>query len=246
MPTPASRNNASIMATITISKEQYEKLMEVASKVPAVAMWGVSVMEANEHLQKKLENTQRKLAESNQLLEENDIVAGDSDEEDRDLEFDTDKMDDTLYAEGLDWSFDRPENGQYTTIHITNRPGRNGEDSDDEEYDVCCVGCKERVCGFHEEPPHKDHRGEAVCEECWNATSDEDGTDPDYSDKVCAERRARGACEAEDCWCLEEQEAVKNWDDKNMECWQCKKCEGWEDWGVPCCGKTKFGNLTAQ
>ena len=43
--------------------------------------------------------------------------------------------------------------------------------------------------------------------------------------------------------CEEEQEAVKNWDDKNRECWQCKKCRGWEDWGIPCCGKTKFGDL---
>ena len=36
----------------------------------------------------------------------------------------------------------------------------------EEEEDVCCVGCDEVVCKFSEEPPHKDSRGEAVCEEC--------------------------------------------------------------------------------
>ena len=35
------------------------------------------------------------------------------------------------------------------------------------DEDVCCVGCGERVCGFTEEPPHKDERDEAVCDECW-------------------------------------------------------------------------------
>tara|TARA_R110000751_G_scaffold219336_1_gene322103 strand:+ start:291 stop:713 length:423 start_codon:yes stop_codon:yes gene_type:complete len=32
---------------------------------------------------------------------------------------------------------------------------------------VCCVGCDEEVCNFGEEPPHKDKRGEAVCEDCY-------------------------------------------------------------------------------
>ena len=36
----------------------------------------------------------------------------------------------------------------------------------EEEEDVCCVGCNERVCSFNEEPPHKDSRDEAVCDEC--------------------------------------------------------------------------------
>ena len=160
MPTPASRNNASNMATVTISKEQYEKLMEGASKVPAVAMWGVTVMEQRDALEKENKNLKNIIKDMG------------------------------------------------------------GLDSDEEEYDVCCVGCQERVCGFHEEPPHKDHRGEAVCEECWNATSDD-----------------------------EEQEAVKNWDDRGVECWQCKVCDMWNDWAEPCwnkCGKVKFGNLRAQ
>ena len=41
----------------------------------------------------------------------------------------------------------------------------NPQYSDDE--DVCCVGCGERVCGFTEEPPHKDRKGEAVCDDCY-------------------------------------------------------------------------------
>lgn len=36
-----------------------------------------------------------------------------------------------------------------------------------EDEDVCCVGCGERVCGFTEEPPHKDRKDEAVCDDCW-------------------------------------------------------------------------------
>lgn len=36
------------------------------------------------------------------------------------------------------------------------------------EDDVCCVGCGEKVCEYNEEPPHKDSRDEAVCEDCWS------------------------------------------------------------------------------
>lgn len=55
------------------------------------------------------------------------------------------------------------------------------DDETDCDDDVCCVGCQERVCGFNEEPPHKDERGEAVCDECWTAYSD-DETDWDERD----------------------------------------------------------------
>ena len=41
-----------------------------------------------------------------------------------------------------------------------------------EDEDVCCVGCGERVCGFTEEPPHKDERDEAVCDDCWELIDD--------------------------------------------------------------------------
>ena len=41
------------------------------------------------------------------------------------------------------------------------------DDEDEDDYDVCCVGCGERVCDFTEEPPHKDRKGEAVCDDCW-------------------------------------------------------------------------------
>ena len=37
---------------------------------------------------------------------------------------------------------------------------------EEEEEDVCCVGCGEYVCKFNEEPNHKDDRDEAVCDEC--------------------------------------------------------------------------------
>ena len=37
---------------------------------------------------------------------------------------------------------------------------------EDEEEDVCCVGCNKKVCSFNEEPPNKDSRGEAVCDDC--------------------------------------------------------------------------------
>ena len=38
---------------------------------------------------------------------------------------------------------------------------------EDEPEDVSCVGCGERVCGYEEEPPHKDSRDEAVCDDCY-------------------------------------------------------------------------------
>ena len=39
---------------------------------------------------------------------------------------------------------------------------------EEEEKMVHCVGCNEPVCKFTEEPPHKDDRDEALCEECYD------------------------------------------------------------------------------
>ena len=77
---------------------------------------------------------------------------------------------------------------------------------EEDGWDVCCVGCNERVCSFNEEPPHKDSRNEAVCDECY---------------------------------CKEEEYPKKEYDDRGVECWQCRVCDGWEDWGVPCCDAEK-------
>ena len=38
---------------------------------------------------------------------------------------------------------------------------------EEEDEDVCCVGCGDRICGFHEEPDHKDDMDEAVCNDCY-------------------------------------------------------------------------------
>ena len=46
-------------------------------------------------------------------------------------------------------------------------------DKQEEEEDVCCVGCGDRVCGFHEEPDHKDDRDEAVCNDCYECIEEE-------------------------------------------------------------------------
>ena len=40
-------------------------------------------------------------------------------------------------------------------------------DTEDDTEEVCCVGCNTKVCGYDEEPPHKDSRDEAVCNDCW-------------------------------------------------------------------------------
>jgi hypothetical protein len=90
--------------------------------------------------------------------------------------------------------------------------------------------CQDCIC-----ERHCDEEDTAVvCEDCGRGMEWVDGP------KICEE------CEDSD---EEEQEAVKNWDDKNVECWQCQECDMWNDWEVPCwnkCGKVKFGNLTAQ
>ena len=75
---------------------------------------------------------------------------------------------------------------------------------------VCCVGCGEVVCDFHDEPPHKDRKGEAVCDECWVGSDSED--------------------EEEE----EEEYPKKEYDDQGIACWQCRDCDGWNDWDMPC------------
>ena len=35
-----------------------------------------------------------------------------------DVEFDSNAMDDALYKDDLDWTFEKPEDGEYSTIHI--------------------------------------------------------------------------------------------------------------------------------
>ena len=84
MPTPASRNKTSNMATVTISKEQYEKLMEVVSKIPAVSMWAVSVMEQRDAMEeelkkkeKELKNIYKKLSEDREDEIKQDITMSD-------------------------------------------------------------------------------------------------------------------------------------------------------------------------
>jgi hypothetical protein len=54
-----------------------------------------------------------------------------------------------------------------------------------EEEDVCCVGCGDRVCGFHEEPDHKDDRDEAVCNDCYECIEEEDVCD-DCGEEDCS------------------------------------------------------------
>tara|TARA_R110001606_G_scaffold2415_1_gene10556 strand:+ start:1285 stop:1845 length:561 start_codon:yes stop_codon:yes gene_type:complete len=44
----------------------------------------------------------------------------------------------------------------------------------DSEEEVCCVGCNIKVCGYDEEPPHKDNRDEAVCNDCWVEEEEEE------------------------------------------------------------------------
>ena len=53
--------------------------------------------------------------------------------------------------------------------------------TDGEHEDVCCVGCGECVCGFHEDPPYKNLRDEAVCDDCVKCLwRHEFTTAPDY------------------------------------------------------------------
>ncbi len=45
-----------------------------------------------------------------------------------------------------------------------------GEDTDtdtDNDDGVCCVACEVVVCNKADDPPYKDERDEAVCENCW-------------------------------------------------------------------------------
>ena len=50
----------------------------------------------------------------------------------------------------------------------------------EDDDDVFCVGCDEIVCGFHEEPPHKDERGVVLCHDCWYSKQYEDEEEEDF------------------------------------------------------------------
>ena len=80
------------MATITIKKEEYEKLMDIVSKIPAVSMWAVTVMEQRDAMEeelkekeKELKNIYKKLSEDREDEIKQDITMSDwyssSDEE---------------------------------------------------------------------------------------------------------------------------------------------------------------------
>ena len=68
--------------------------------------------------------------------------------------------------EGVDYVIDNIKEkgwaGEYSIKQITYK-----KKEEEEEEMVHCVGCNEPVCKFTEEPPHKDDRDEAVCEDCY-------------------------------------------------------------------------------
>lgn len=52
-------------------------------------------------------------------------------------------------------------------------------------------------------PTHFECYGDDEAEDwMWAEDEEDEKEDPHYSDKVCAERKKRGACESEDCWCI--------------------------------------------
>jgi len=54
----------------------------------------------------------------------------------------------------------------------------------EEEEEVCCVGCGDRVCGFHEEPDHKNDRDEALCNDC-HFEPQEGGEEEEEDERYC-------------------------------------------------------------
>jgi len=129
------------------------------------------------------------------------------------IEFDSNKMDEALYPDDLDWTFEKPTPSvPYSVVYIIQK--------EDEEEEVCSI-CAETITGYgNNAMPINDGR---CCDEC-NST------------KVIPARLAKIESDDEDEY---DQNAVRNWDDKGMECWRCE-CGGWEDWGVDCCGKANF------
>lgn len=48
------------------------------------------------------------------------------------VEFDSDAMDNALYKDNLDWSFYKPEEGEYSVVYITKK--KDEEEEEDEEW----------------------------------------------------------------------------------------------------------------
>ena len=78
------------------------------------------------------------------------------DEEEEIEEFNSDKLDNILYPDGLDWTFEKPTKGKYHTIYIIKK-----EEEEEEELVEC------DFCGKEEDPDEiiRGTEGEA-CGEC--------------------------------------------------------------------------------
>jgi len=95
----------------------------------------------------------------------------------------------------------------------------------DEDGTTCDGACDENPASrLYEEPE--------VCETCEKVINHDDEEKacgpgcPEY-DKGWKETHPDSEDE-------EEEYPKKEWDDQGFACWQCRECDGWNDWQVPC------------
>lgn len=67
----------------------------------------------------------------------------DEDNTKSEVEFDSNAVDNALYKDNLDWTFNKPKEGEYSSIYIINRKEEEDEEEDEEEISNMNMNCIE-------------------------------------------------------------------------------------------------------
>lgn len=96
-----------------------------------------------------------------------------------DIEFDTDKMDEALNADGLDWTFRKPSKAtKYSVVYVIEKQEESESESEDE---MCCDICGgDKQVGYVDDPKKNTFK---VCEDCDVDGSNYNGWKKDEEDK---------------------------------------------------------------
>lgn len=118
-------------------------------------------------------------------ISEEFITDTDDEEEDQYKKVCDGELCDTVLGEDVPiMCYMNKERGDKTLCRVCYEDGDYKDDDENEDNMVCCVGCNEPVCHFDDEPPHKDKKDEAVCDDCWEEPEEDVLTEKDIMNEL--------------------------------------------------------------